>query len=202
MYLAEAISFFNEMAREYAHVIIPVIHRHKPDAFIVLGTPYFDREIQYAAEDPVPFENVMYAFHFYATSHTNVARAKLYNVVKQGTPIFITESGLCEESLYAELVALHKSDGKLVEGVTTKLTEHSVDVFVDEVELSRFIIRATLKCRAFIRSKFSISRVRKTSLCKCSMTAHRHCRNACVLAMSIFATCGKTWDGEFLELRG
>jgi cellulose synthase (UDP-forming) len=87
-----------EDIKEYAHVIIPVIHRHKPDALIVLGTPNFDREIQYAAEDPVPFENVMYAFHFYATSHTYVARAKLYNVVKQGTPIFITESGLCEES--------------------------------------------------------------------------------------------------------
>lgn len=124
VYLAEAISFFNEMARdyanvpnvifeicnepngdctwedikEYAHVVIPVIRRHKPDALIVVGTPNYAREIQYPAEDPLPFDNVMYSFHFYATSHTYVFRAKLRNVMKRGTPIFVTESGLCEES--------------------------------------------------------------------------------------------------------
>ena len=75
-----------------------MIRRHKPDALIVIGTPNYAREIQYPAEDPLPFDNVMYSFHFYATSHTYVFRAKLRNVMKRGTPIFITESGLCEES--------------------------------------------------------------------------------------------------------
>ena len=122
--LAEAINFFNMMAKEYANVpnvifeicnepngdctwedikeyaniIIPVIRRHKPDALILIGTPNYDREIQEAARDPVAFENVMYSFHFYATSHKDEARAKLREVVGGGTPIFITESGLCEES--------------------------------------------------------------------------------------------------------
>ena len=93
--LAEAINFFNMMAKEYAdvpnvifeicnepngdctwedikeyaNIIIPVIRRHKPDALILIGTPNFDREIQEPAKDPVDFENVMYSFHFYATSH-------------------------------------------------------------------------------------------------------------------------------------
>jgi cellulose synthase (UDP-forming) len=35
----------------------------------------------------------------------------------------------------AELVTLHKCDGMDVDGVTTRLTEHSVDVFTDEVDV-------------------------------------------------------------------
>ena len=122
--LAEAIAFFNQMAKEYANVpnvifeicnepngdctwedikeysniIIPVIRRHKPDALILIGTPNFDREIQEPMKDPLEFENVMYSFHFYATSHREDYRAKLREVVGSGTPIFITESGLCEAS--------------------------------------------------------------------------------------------------------
>lgn len=122
--LAEAINFFNMMAKEYANVpnvifeicnepngdctwedikeyaniIIPVIRRHKPDALILIGTPNYDREIQEPARDPVNFENVMYSFHFYATSHKGESLSKLREVVGGGTPIFITESGLCEAS--------------------------------------------------------------------------------------------------------
>lgn len=123
-HLAEAIEFFNMMAKEYAdvpnvifeicnepngdctwedikeysNIIIPVIRRHKPDALILIGTPNYDREIQFPAKDPVSFDNVMYSFHFYATSHREEAQAKLREVVGSGTPIFITESGLCEAS--------------------------------------------------------------------------------------------------------
>ena len=122
--LAEAINFFNMMAKEYANIpnvifeicnepngdctwedikeyaniIIPVIRRHKPDALILIGTPNYDREIQEPARDPVNFENVMYSFHFYATSHKGESLSKLREVVGGGTPIFITESGLCEAS--------------------------------------------------------------------------------------------------------
>ena len=145
--LAEAINFFNMMAKEYANVpnvifeicnepngdctwedikeyaniIIPVIRRHKPDALILIGTPNYDREIQEPAKDPVAFDNVMYSFHFYATSHKGESLALLKEVVGGGTPIFITESGLCEASgdgkidlesvkqWYATLDSLHLS---------------------------------------------------------------------------------------------
>ena len=122
--LAEAIGFFNQIAKEYANVpnvifeicnepngdctwedikeyasiIIPIIRRHSPAALILIGTPNYDREIQFPAKDPVNFENVMYTFHFYATSHKDEFRAKLREVVGLGTPIFVSESGLCEET--------------------------------------------------------------------------------------------------------
>ena len=145
--LAEASNFFNMMAKEYAdvpnvifeicnepngdctwedikeyaNIIIPVIRRHKPDALILIGTPNFDRDIQDPAKDPVAFDNVMYAFHFYATSHKGESLTLLKEVVGGGTPIFITESGLCEASgdgkidlesvklWYATLDSLHLS---------------------------------------------------------------------------------------------
>ena len=145
--LAEAINFFNMMAKEYAdvpnvifeicnepngdctwedikeyaNIIIPVIRRHKPDALILIGTPNFDRDIQDPAKDPVAFDNVMYAFHFYATSHKGESLSLLKEVVGGGTPIFITECGLCEASgdgkidlesvklWYATLDSLHLS---------------------------------------------------------------------------------------------
>lgn len=122
--LAEAVAFFNMMAKEYAdvpnvifeicnepngdctwedikeysNIIIPVIRRNNPDALILIGTPNYDREIQEPAKDPVDFENVMYSFHFYATSHREEMQNKLRDVVGRGTPIFVTESGLCEAS--------------------------------------------------------------------------------------------------------
>ena len=122
--LAEAIDFFNQMAKEYANVpnvifeicnepngdctwddikeyaslVVPVIRRHKPDALILIGTPNYSREIQFPAKDPVNFDNVMYSFHFYVSSHKDDFRKKLRDVVRQGTPIFISESGLSEES--------------------------------------------------------------------------------------------------------
>ena len=122
--LAEAIGFFNQMAKEYANVpnvifeicnepngdctwedikeyaslVIPVIRKHKPDALILIGTPNYSREIQFPAADPLAFANVMYTYHFYVSSHKDDFRAKLRDVVRQGTTIFISESGLSEES--------------------------------------------------------------------------------------------------------
>lgn len=121
--LAEAIDFFNKIAKKYANIpnvifeicnepngnttwddikeysnlIIPVIRRYNPDALILVGTPNYSREIQFPAKDPLEFKNVMYVFHFYAASHKDDFRQKLRKVVASGTPIFITESGLCEE---------------------------------------------------------------------------------------------------------
>ena len=122
--LPEAVGFFNQIAKEYASVpnviyeicnepngdctwadikeyasvIIPVIRRHNPDALILVGTPNFDREIQFPAEDPLDFDNVMYSFHFYASSHGAEMQEMLRQTVEGGTPIFISESGICEDS--------------------------------------------------------------------------------------------------------
>ena len=185
--LAEAINFFNMMAKEYAdvpnvifeicnepngdctwedikeyaNIIIPVIRRHKPDALILIGTPNYDREIQEPAKDPVAFENVMYAFHFYATSHKGESLAKLKEVVGGGTPIFITESGLCEASgdgkidlesvklWYATLDSLHLSytvwsmSNKEEESAMVRSDSRAVEYLTDEdLSLSGLYARA------------------------------------------------------------
>jgi endoglucanase len=75
---------------------------------VILGTPYYCQHVGVAAEDPVtdngkPFENVAYAFHFYAASHGSKAMfvkteggglEDLYLKNALGLiPIFITEWG-------------------------------------------------------------------------------------------------------------
>lgn len=87
-----------EDIKEYANIVIPVIRRHNQNALILVGTPNFDREIQFAAADPLDFPNIMYTYHFYAASHKEDFREKLIEVVGGGTPIFISECGFCEES--------------------------------------------------------------------------------------------------------
>lgn len=185
--LAEAINFFNMMAKEYANVpnvifeicnepngdctwedikeyaniIIPVIRRHKPDALILIGTPNYDREIQEPAKDPVAFDNVMYSFHFYATSHKGESLALLKEVVGGGTPIFITESGLCEASgdgkidlesvklWYATLDSLHLSytiwsmSNKEEESAMVRADSRAVDSLAEsDLSLSGLYARA------------------------------------------------------------
>ncbi len=190
--LAEAINFFNMMAREYAdvpnvifeicnepngdctwedikeyaNIIIPVIRRHKPDALILIGTPNFDRDIQDPAKDPVAFDNVMYAFHFYATSHKGESLSLLREVVGGGTPIFITESGLCEASgdgkidlesvkqWYATLDSLHLSytiwsmSNKEEESAMVLSDSRAVEYLTDEdLSLSGLYARALFQGR-------------------------------------------------------
>lgn len=122
--LSEAVAFFNQIAKEYASVpnviyeicnepngdctwadikeyaaiIIPIIRRHNPDAMIMVGTPDYDRDIESPAKDPLDFDNVMYSFHFYTSSHDYDMQEKLRQIVEGGTPVFITECGISEAS--------------------------------------------------------------------------------------------------------
>lgn len=52
-----------------------------------------------AASSPITgYENLMYAFHFYADTHRDNLRAKVEAAVKAGLPIFVTEYGICDAS--------------------------------------------------------------------------------------------------------
>ena len=82
--------------RAYAQEIIPIIRENDPDSVILVGTPDFDRDLMVAALDPLPFDQVMYSCHFYASSHKDALQAELLAVLEKGLPVFITECGLSE----------------------------------------------------------------------------------------------------------
>ena len=85
--------------KAYAEEIIPVIRANDKDAVIIVGTPTWSQDVDQAAADPITeYDNIMYALHFYAATHTEWLREKMEKAVEAGLPIFVTEFGICDAS--------------------------------------------------------------------------------------------------------
>lgn len=84
--------------KSYANEIIPVIRANDPDSVIIVGTPTWSQDIDQAAASPLEFENVMYALHFYAATHTDWLRSKMESCINSGLPVFVSEFGICDAS--------------------------------------------------------------------------------------------------------
>ncbi len=82
----------------YANEVIPVIRANSPDSVIIVGTPTWSQEVDKPAANPLRFDNVMYALHFYADTHRDSLRNTMENAIRSGAPIFITEFGMCDAS--------------------------------------------------------------------------------------------------------
>lgn len=87
-----------ESVKAYAERIIPVIRENDPDAVIIVGTPTWSQDVDAAAANPLSFDNVMYALHFYAATHTDDLRAKASAALDAGLPLFVSEFGICDAS--------------------------------------------------------------------------------------------------------
>ena len=88
--------------KSYAEQIIPVIRANDPQSIIVVGTPAWSSLGISEGRDPMEIvnnaltgdlgTNVMYAFHFYAASHTANYRDAVRSVA-DAIPLFVTEWG-------------------------------------------------------------------------------------------------------------
>ncbi len=84
---------------KYAVEVIPVIQNIDTDAVVLCGTHGYatfglsgDGNLQDVLDNPLPFNNVMYTFHFYANSHQDY----YYNGLDKASdelPVFVTEFG-------------------------------------------------------------------------------------------------------------
>lgn len=124
-YKSEAIAFFQEMSaayanqnnviyeicnepnggtswaevKAYANEVIPVIRANDSDAIIIVGTPNWCQYVKDAAADPITgYDNIMYALHFYAATHTDWLRNDMVSALNAGLPIFVSEYGICDAS--------------------------------------------------------------------------------------------------------
>ena len=84
--------------KPYAEDVIPVIRKNDPDSVIIVGTPTWSQDIDKAMSNPLKFDNVMYALHFYAATHTDWLRQRVQNCVNNGLPVFVSEFGCCDAS--------------------------------------------------------------------------------------------------------
>lgn len=87
-----------EEIKSYGDRIIPVIRTHDSDAVIIVGTPTWSQDVDQALKSPLQYENVMYALHFYAGTHTEWLRDRAEDCIRQGLPLFVSEFGMCDAS--------------------------------------------------------------------------------------------------------
>lgn len=83
--------------KPYAQTVIPAIRKNAPNAVIIVGTNTWSQDLDEAWANKLNLDNVMYTFHFYAGSHSNL-KSRVENVIKSGMPVFITEFGTCDAS--------------------------------------------------------------------------------------------------------
>lgn len=85
--------------KSYAEEIIPIIRKNAPDAIIIVGTPNWSQDVDIASQDPIiGYDNIMYAAHFYAATHTDNIRNKVQTALDNGLPVFISEFSICDAS--------------------------------------------------------------------------------------------------------
>ncbi|MCA1745252.1 MAG: cellulase family glycosylhydrolase, partial [Bacteroidales bacterium] len=79
--------------KSYAEEIIPIIRNNDPESVIIVGTPNWSQDVDAAAANPLNFENIMYALHFYSGSHGASLRQKAETAMNAGAAVFVTEWG-------------------------------------------------------------------------------------------------------------
>ena len=84
--------------KPYAEEVIPVIRKNAPKSLIIVGTPTWSQDIDKALANPLKYDNVLYALHFYAATHTDWLRERVTNCVNAGLPVFVSEFGCCDAS--------------------------------------------------------------------------------------------------------
>lgn len=85
--------------KSYAQEVISVIRSYDTDGIIIVGTPNWSQAVDQAANDPITdYDNIMYALHFYAATHTDSLRNTMTTAIEAGLPIFVSEYGICDAS--------------------------------------------------------------------------------------------------------
>lgn len=122
-YRDEAVWFFRTMAREYkdvpnvifelwnepineswgtvkgyAEAVTGAIRAEGAKHLVIVGSPSWSQRVDLAADDPVGYEDVAYAIHFYAATHKDWLREKVRYALSKDVAIFATEWGTCDAS--------------------------------------------------------------------------------------------------------
>lgn len=75
---------------KYADMLIPVIRKNSPDAIIIAGTLNHSADLTATLGKPIPYENVMYAYHYNSGIHTNTYKPMLEAAIKAKIPLMTT----------------------------------------------------------------------------------------------------------------
>jgi len=87
---------WSEDVKPYSIEVINAIRKFDPDNIIIAGTTTWSQDVDIASEDPLPFKNIAYSLHFYASSHKQALRDKAQKALDNGVALFVSEFGICE----------------------------------------------------------------------------------------------------------
>jgi endoglucanase len=87
-----------EQIREYAEDIIPLIRKNAKENLIVVGTPCWSQNVDEASLNPLSYSNLMYALHFYSSTHGKNLMEKIDTALMNHLPIFVSEFGISPAS--------------------------------------------------------------------------------------------------------
>jgi len=82
--------------KPYAEAVIKSIREIDSDNLIIVGTTTWSQDVDIASDDPLDFDNIAYALHFYSASHKQELRDKAKKALDNGIAIFVSEFGTCE----------------------------------------------------------------------------------------------------------
>ncbi len=85
----------------YCKDMATIIRNCGSDALIVCGTNTWSQDVDEVVKKPLKddgFQNILYTFHFYSATHYGNLMQKVQTALADGTPIFVTEFGICDAS--------------------------------------------------------------------------------------------------------
>jgi endoglucanase len=82
--------------KPYSKEIINVIRKNNKDAIIIVGTGSWDQDLIDPADDPLNYDNIMYACHFYAGTHTEWLRNRIDYARNKNICIIVSEWGVSD----------------------------------------------------------------------------------------------------------
>ena len=82
--------------KPYHLAVIGAIRAVDPDNLVIAGSPSWSQDVDVAAADPLPFENLAYTLHYYAATHRDALREKGDAALAQGAALLVTEFGTVE----------------------------------------------------------------------------------------------------------
>jgi len=84
--------------KKYAEQVIPVIRAADPDSVIIVGTPTWSQDVDVASQNPLKYDNLLLACHFYSGTHGQYLRDKISTALRNGSAVFISEWGTSDAS--------------------------------------------------------------------------------------------------------
>lgn len=98
------VEWYNGSGRDlytYGKTICRTIRKTGNNSLIVCGTNTWSQDVDDVAKKPLSkagIKNVLYTFHFYSATHYDYLMDKVKKATADGTPIFVTEFGVCDAS--------------------------------------------------------------------------------------------------------